>query len=125
MQQSTIGRHFNLDTRDRFLMLRLYYYLYITYALVGFLFDLDQSNICCRDIQKIERLVRPCVHVPQKICNIIKRLETAAEVEKYFRALLLYNCMAEQQIPRSGDNRRRYLYYILYYSLGKKKRNHE
>ena len=48
---------FKLDLKDRFLMLLVYYRLYITYTLTGFLFDLDQSNIC-RDIQKIERLIR-------------------------------------------------------------------
>ena len=48
-----VGRPFKLEVRDRFLMLLVYYRLYITYALAGFLFDLDQSNIC-RDIQKIE-----------------------------------------------------------------------
>jgi hypothetical protein len=48
-----VGRHFTLDTRDRFLMLLVYYRLYITYTLTGFLFDLDPSNIY-RDIQKIE-----------------------------------------------------------------------
>ena len=36
-------------------MLLVYYRLYITYTLAGFLFDLDQSNIC-RDIEKIEGL---------------------------------------------------------------------
>jgi len=41
------GRPFKLDVKDRFLMLLVYYRLYITYTLVGFLFDLDQrSNIC-------------------------------------------------------------------------------
>ena len=47
------GRPFKLDVKNRFLMLLVYYRLYITYTLAGFLFDLDQSNIC-RDIQKIE-----------------------------------------------------------------------
>ncbi len=47
------GRLFKLDLRDRFVMLLVYYRLYNTYTLAGFLFDLDQSNIC-RDIQKIE-----------------------------------------------------------------------
>jgi hypothetical protein len=47
------GRHFKLNLKDRFVMLLVYYRLYITYTLAGFLFDLDQSNIC-RDIQKIE-----------------------------------------------------------------------
>ncbi len=51
------GRPFKLDLRDKFVMLLVYYRLYITYNLHGFLFDLDQSNIC-RDIQKIEKLIR-------------------------------------------------------------------
>ncbi|HEY6536512.1 MAG TPA: transposase family protein, partial [Candidatus Nitrosocosmicus sp.] len=53
------GRHFKLDLKDRLVMLLVYYRLYITYTLAGFLFDLDQSNIC-RDIQKIEGLIRQC-----------------------------------------------------------------
>jgi len=56
------GRTFKLDVKDRFLMLLVYYRLYITYTLAGFLFDLDQSNVC-RDIQKIERLVRQSAHL--------------------------------------------------------------
>ena len=55
------GRHFKLDVKNRFLMLLLYYRLYITYTLTGFLFDLDQSNVC-RGIQKIESLIRKCFH---------------------------------------------------------------
>ena len=60
------GRHFILNTRDRFLMLLVYYRLYITYTLVDFLFDLDKSNIC-RDIQKIERLIIQCTNSPEII----------------------------------------------------------
>jgi hypothetical protein len=37
------------------MLLAYYDRLYITYTLAGFLFDIDQSNIC-RDIQKIESL---------------------------------------------------------------------
>ena len=40
------GRLFKLKTRERLLMLLVYYRLYITYTLSGFLFDLDQSNVC-------------------------------------------------------------------------------
>jgi hypothetical protein len=75
------GRHFKLDVKNRFMMLLVYYRLYITYTLAGFLFDLDQSNIC-RDIQKIEPLVRKCVPIPQKIHRLSKRLRTPEEVEK-------------------------------------------
>ncbi|MDQ6723436.1 MAG: transposase family protein [Thermoproteota archaeon] len=48
-----VDRPFKLDVKNRILMVLVYYRLYITYTLSGFLFDLDQSNIC-RDIQKIE-----------------------------------------------------------------------
>jgi hypothetical protein len=60
------GRPFKLGVKDRFLMLLVYYRLYITYTLAGFLFDLDQSNIC-RDIQKIEPLITNCLPILQKI----------------------------------------------------------
>ena len=39
------GRHFKHSVRDRLLMLLVYYKLYITHTLSGFLFDLDQSNV--------------------------------------------------------------------------------
>jgi hypothetical protein len=84
------GRPFKLDVKNRFLMLLIYYRLYINYTLAGFLFDLDQSNIC-RDIQKIEGLVRQCVAIPQKIYKITKRLKTPEEeVEKYFPGFLAF-----------------------------------
>ena len=38
-----IGRSFKLDTSERILMLLVYYRLYITCTLAGFLFDLDQE----------------------------------------------------------------------------------
>ncbi len=69
------GRPFKLDVRDRFLMLLVYYRLYITYTLAGFLFDLDQSNIC-RDIQKIESLMRLCTY-PTKDIQQNKEAENA------------------------------------------------
>ena len=100
-------------------MLLVYYRLYITYTLAGFLFDLDQSNIC-RDIQKIESLIRQCVPIPQKICNITrKRLQTPEEVEKYFPGFMAFiDSTTEQQIPRPLDNKRREAFYS-----GKKKRH--
>jgi hypothetical protein len=51
------GRHFKLNLKDRFGMLLVYYRLYITYTLVGFLFDLDESTVC-RDIQNIPKKQR-------------------------------------------------------------------
>jgi hypothetical protein len=79
-------------------MLLVYYRLYITYVLAGFLFDLDQKSSICRDIQKIEGLVRSCIPLPQKIYNKTKRLKTPAEeVEKYFPRFLAFIDSIEQQ----------------------------
>jgi arginine repressor len=91
-------------------MLLVYYRLYITYTLTGFLFDLDQSNIC-RDIQKIESLVRQCIPIPQKIYKLTKRLQTPEKVEQYFSGFLAFIDSTEQQIPRPVNNRRRDAYY--------------
>ena len=49
------GRPFQTRYKRQISNAFVYYRLYITYTLTGFLFDLDQSNIC-RDIQKIERI---------------------------------------------------------------------
>jgi hypothetical protein len=111
------GRHFKLDLKDRFVMLLIYYRLYITYTLAGFLFDLDQSNIC-RDIKKIEKLIRQCLPIPQKIYPLTKRLKTPEEVERYFPGFLAFTDCTEQQIPRPVDKNRRNMYYS-----GKKKRH--
>jgi hypothetical protein len=99
-------------------MLLVYCRLYITYTLSCFLFDLDQSTVC-RDIQKIESLVTPCIPIPQKIYKITKRLKTSEEVEQYFPGFLAFiDSTEQQQIPRPIDNRRRMVYYS-----GKKKRH--
>ena len=111
------GRPFKLDLRDRFVMLLVYYRLYITYNLDGFLFDLDQSNIC-RDIQKIEKLIRECLPIPQKIYNTTKRLKTPQQVEKYFPDFLSFIDCTEQQIPRPINKERKKEYYS-----GKKKKH--
>jgi hypothetical protein len=111
------GRPFKLDTRDKFLMLLVYYRLYITYTLAEFLFDLDQGN-GCRDIQKTESLIRQCVPIPEKIYRITKRLQRPEEIEQYFPGVLSFTDSTEQQIPRPADNKGKTMFY-----LGKKKRH--
>ena len=111
------GRPFKLELENRFLMVLVYYRLYITYTLAGFLFDLDQSNIC-RDIQKIEGLVRQCLPIPQKLYRITKRLQTPEEIERHFPGFLAFIDSTEQQIPRPVDKKRKKIFYS-----GKKKRH--
>ena len=100
------GRHFKMDIKNRFIMLLVYYRLYITYTLTGFLFDLDQSNVC-RDIQKIEPLIGKCVPIPQKIYKVTKRLRTPEEVEQYFPGFIAFIDCTEQQIQSRPNNKRR------------------
>src|SRR6476659_6727590 len=109
---------FKLDVKNIFLMLLGYYRLYITYTLAGFLFDLDQSNIC-RDIQKIETLIKQCLPIPDKFYNITKRLKTLHEVEQYFPGFISFIDSTEQQIPRPINKERKKEYYS-----GKKKKKH-
>ena len=83
-----------------------FYRLYITYTLSGFLFDLDQSNVC-KDIQKI-KLIRKCIEIPQKTYNTTKRLKTPEEeVEHYFPDFIAFTDCTEQQqqqqMPKPED----------------------
>jgi arginine repressor len=82
-----------------------FYHLYLTYTLSGFLFDLDQSNVC-KDIQKI-KLIRKCIAIPQKTYNTTKSLKTPEEeVEYYFPDFIAftdYTQQQQQQIPKPED----------------------
>jgi len=93
--------------------LLVYYRLYIIYTLAGFLFDLDQSSIC-RDIQKIEPLIKEWLPIPKKFYKITKKgLRTPEEVEQHFPAgfLAFRDSTEQQQIPRPVDKRKRKVYY--------------
>jgi hypothetical protein len=83
------GRHFKLVPKDRVVMVLVYYRLYITYTLMEYLFGLDQSNVC-RNIQKIERLIRRYLPIPQKLYKVTRRLKTREEVEEYFPGFMIY-----------------------------------
>jgi len=106
------GRPFKLKARERFLMLLVYYRLYITYTLSGFLFDLDQSNVC-RDLSILEPLVMQCVPLPRKLYKRTtrRRLRTIEEVEQYFPAFKAFIDSTEQEIPRPKNKRRRKSHY--------------
>ncbi len=95
------GRHFKLDVKNRFLMILLYYRLYITYTLVGFLFDLDQNNICTKTYKRLYiNIIRQYLPIMHKLYKITKRLITPQEVEHYFLRFLSCIYFTEQQIPK-------------------------
>lgn len=104
------GRHFKLLVKDRVIMVLVYYRLYITYTLMEYLFGLNQSNVC-RDIQKIEWLIRCCLPIPQKLYKVTKRLNTKEEVENYFPGFMAFTDCTEQPIPRPKDRKRKRNFY--------------
>jgi hypothetical protein len=77
------GGKFKLELRDRLLMLLVYYPLYATFTLTGFLVDLDQSNVFM-DIRYLESLVNECLPLPKKVQKLTRRLRTIEEVEQFF-----------------------------------------
>jgi hypothetical protein len=113
------GRPLKLKVKERFVMLLVYYRLYMTYTLTGFLFDLDQSNVC-RDLAILEPLVKECIPLPQKIHNrtIRRRLRTIDKVEQYFPGFEAFIDSTEQEIPRPKNKIRRKSHYS-----GKKKKH--
>jgi hypothetical protein len=111
------GRKFKLGLIDRLLMLLIYYRLYITYTLTGFLFNLDQSNIY-RNIKHLEPLVKECIPLPKRVHKVTKRIEGMEELLKYFPEMKAFLDATEQEIPRPKNKRRRKSYYS-----GKKKRH--
>ncbi|MBV9175926.1 MAG: transposase, partial [Nitrososphaeraceae archaeon] len=107
------GRPYKLKVKERFVMLLVYYRLYITYTLSGFLFDLDQSNVC-RDLTILEPLVKECVPLPEKIykrTRRTRRLKTIDEVEQYFPGFKAFIDSTEQEIPRPQNKKRRKSHY--------------
>src|SRR5215211_7918094 len=111
------GRPFKLKVKERFLMLLVYYRLYITYTLSGFLFDLDQSNVC-RDLSILEPLIKQCIPLPKKLYKRTRRARTIDEVEENFPGFKAFIDATEQEIPRPKNKRKSKSYYS-----GKKKKH--
>ena len=111
------GRKFKLQLRERFLMLLVYYRLYITYTLAGFLFDVDQSTIY-RNIRHLEPLVKECIPLPEKIEDKIERIRNIDELLEILPEMEAFVDATEQEIPRPKDKEKRKEYYS-----GKRKRH--
>ena len=111
------GHPYKLPLRERLLMFLFYYRLYITSALTGVLFDLDQSNVL-KDIRKLEPLVKEVLPIPKKLHDRARRLQTLEEIEAMFPEFKAFLDATEQEIPRPKNKRKRKTHYS-----GKKKRH--
>ena len=98
-------------------MFIIYYRLYLTYFLLGFLFDLNQSNVY-RNIKYLEPLVKAVIPIPQKLHKKTKKIRDIDELLNYFPDMKAFVDTTEQEIPRPKNKRRRKNYYS-----GKKKRH--
>ena len=111
------GHPFKLPLRDRLLMLHMYHRLYVSSTLLGFLFDLGQSNVL-KNIRMLEPLVRMVLPLPSKLHQRAGRLGTLEEVESLFPGFKAFLDATEQEIPRPKDKGKRRTHYS-----GKKKRH--
>jgi hypothetical protein len=111
------GHPFKLPLKDRLVMLLMYHRLYVTSTLLGFLFNLGQSNVL-KNIRMLEPLVKEVLPLPRKMHQRAGRLGTLDEVEALFPGFKAFLDATEQEIPRPRDRAKRRTHYS-----GKRKRH--
>ena len=111
------GHPFKLSLTDRLLMLLMYYHLYPSSTLLGYLIDLGQTNVL-KNIRNLELLVSEVLPLPKKEHDKVKRLETVDENETMFPGFKAFLDSTEQEIPRPKNKHKRKTHYS-----GKKKRH--
>jgi hypothetical protein len=111
------GHPFKLPLRDRLVTLLMYHRLYVTSTLLGFLFNLGQTNVL-KNIRILEPLVTQVLPLPKKLHQKVRRLGTLDEVEVLFPGFKAFLDATEQEVPRPKDKAKRRTHYS-----GKKKRH--
>jgi hypothetical protein len=111
------GHPFKLTLTTRVLMLLVYYHLYPSSTLLGFLFGLSQTNVL-KDIRMLEPLVSEVLPLPKKQNDKVRRLQTVEEIEAMFPGFKAFLDATEQEIPRPKNRRKRRTH-----CSGKKKRH--
>jgi hypothetical protein len=111
------GHPFKLPLRERLLMLLMYHRLYTTSTLLGYIFNLGQSNVL-KNIRMFEPLVAQTLPLPSKLHERARRLGSLEEIEKLFPGFKAFLDATEQEIPRPRDRAKRRTHYS-----GKRKRH--
>jgi hypothetical protein len=111
------GQPFKLDLTDRLLMLLLYYHLYTSSTLLGYLDNLSQTSDL-KSIRKLEPLIQEILPLPSKQHQKIQRHTTITEIETMFPGFKAFIDVTEQEIPRPKNKRKRKTHYS-----GKKKKH--
>jgi hypothetical protein len=111
------GHPFVLSLTDRLLMLLIYYHMYPSSTLLGYLFGLSQTSVL-KSIKKLEPLVSEALPLPKKEYDKVRRLQSIDEIEAMFPGFKAFLDATEQEIPRPKAKRKRRTHYS-----GKKKRH--
>jgi hypothetical protein len=104
------GHPFKLSLTDRLLMLLLYYHMYPSSTLLGYLFDLSQTSVL-KTIRKLEPIVSKSLPLPKKQQDKVRRLQTVEEIEAMFPGFKAFLDATEQEIPRPHGKRKQKTHY--------------
>jgi hypothetical protein len=104
------GHPFKLSLTDRLLMLLIYYHMYPSSTLLGYLFDLSQTSVL-KTIRKLEPIVSESLPLPKKQQDKLRRLQTVEEVEAMFPGFKAFLDATEQEIPRPHGKRKQKTHY--------------
>ncbi len=100
------GRKFDLSLEDQLVMLFVYYRMYLTCELTGYLFGLDQSNVY-RNIRYLEPAVRKSIPIPAKLYSDSKKINDVQQLQLFFPELIAMTDGTEQPIPRPQNKKKR------------------
>ena len=95
------GRRWNLDLKNRLLLVLCYYRTYTTQDLLAVMFQMGQASVS-RSISALEPSIRQCVPLPSKIYAGIKTTKTLDDLEEIIPGLTALIDASEQQIQRPG-----------------------
>lgn len=104
------GHPFVLSLTDRLLLLLIYYHMYPSSTLLGYLFNVSQTSVL-KSIKKIEPLVREVLPLPKKQYDKVRRLQSVEEIEAMFPGFKAFLDATEQEIPRPHSKRKRKTHY--------------
>jgi len=104
------GHPYCLQLTDRLLMLLIYYHLYTSSTLLGYLFDVCQTG-ALKNIKKLEPLVSDVLPLPKVEYDKVKKLQTVEEIEHMFPGFKAFLDATEQEIPRPYTKRKRKTHY--------------
>lgn len=111
------GRKFKHLLAHRILMSLVHLRLNLTDVVIGYLFDLDASNVC-RNLSQMRKLLRQHLPEPSKLMAAQKKINSVEELFRLYPDLKVIVDGTEQPIERPKNQDRQKHYYS-----GKKKRH--